>query len=128
MDYYYRDLAGFDVNPDMRAKAGKDMSFIPPWLGQNHLHPQRAKLIEKSVDYLLNSNFYALRMALNGTPYEISKEWVESQVIKILEAEIILGTGREGETLATLKGALTKYMREDRPYPGCSTLISKLAD
>ena len=105
-------MAGFDVNAILRAKVGKDMSFLPPDFPRDHLHFFRADPIQKIQDYLVNSNFYALTTALKGTPYEVSREWVDATIMRLLSAEITLRTGAGGVTFPALKTAVTKYTHE----------------
>jgi hypothetical protein len=126
-EIYYRDLAGFDINQEMRFAAGKDMSFLPKDFPTKHLHFHRADLINKALDYLLNSNFYAMRMALKNYYPEVTKEWVEAQVLNHLSAQVFLRTGTRANDFATLKTAITKHLNTRAKRMCNKTLIDLLS-
>lgn len=75
--YYYRDLAGFHINADLRAAAGKNMSFLPPGIAQESLKAERARPVENAITYLRQSNFYAMQKALQKEYPEITQKWVD---------------------------------------------------
>jgi hypothetical protein len=103
--FYYRDLAGFDVNPELRTQAGSDMSFLPEGFDRKNLKPDRADVIEKALDYILNSNFYALHESLKRE-FGISWSWIKNETMQTLKEEVFRETGVRATTKYQLKRAI----------------------
>lgn len=119
-DFYYRDLAGFHFDPEMRQQAGKDMNFIPKEFNIQNLKIGRAQLIENLQSYLLNSNFYALKSAVKSN--SVNSAWIESIVFEIVQAEILKRTGYNVSDWTTAKAAITKHKRHTKR--SCSALFA----
>lgn len=93
--FYYRDLAGFHINPEIRAAAGKSMDFLPPGIARESLKLERANPIANAITYLHKSNFYALHHALSTKFPDITKEWVEETFEKHMSIAIARHTNTD---------------------------------
>lgn len=113
-DFYYRDAAGFSVDPQLRAAAGKDMSFFPEKFDIKNLRTERAHFLNNSFSYLLDSNFYAMRAAVVDEYPEITQAWMKKTFIQILSAEIYQRTGLRAETRRGLESNWGKYIKRQK--------------
>ncbi len=93
--YYYRDLAGFHIKPDVRRAAGKTMDFMPAGIADSSMRFERANAIDNAITYLHKSNFYALHHALSKKYPEITKEWVEQTFEKHMDLSMQRFAGAE---------------------------------
>ncbi|OQW54628.1 MAG: hypothetical protein A4S09_05585 [Proteobacteria bacterium SG_bin7] len=110
--FYYRDLAGFAVNPEMRLAAGKDMSFIPATFNKKSLKVERAKVVDNLMSYLAGSNFYALGEAVKTYFPGITREWIKDQIFGAMSAQVFMRTGFSAQSESQLKGLITRHMNE----------------
>lgn len=119
-EFYYRDLAGFHFDPEARRSAGKSMNFLPANFKIESLKLGRVDLISNIQSYLLNSNFYALRSALESQ--SVSKQWIEETVLKTITTELLKQThmninknnASRSQIWTNAKSALTKYKNQIR--------------
>ncbi|MEO5668421.1 MAG: IucA/IucC family protein [Bdellovibrionota bacterium] len=83
--FMYRDLGGFSVDAKMRAAAHKDLSFIPKEVDLDSVLLKGSGL-QGARDYLINSNFYAMRKSLEKDFPEITEKWVEGRFLEHIRA------------------------------------------
>ena len=127
--FYYRDLAGFAVNPDFRQRAGKSMNDIPAFIHSDALKAGRVDLFGQIDTYLLHSNFYALTKAVESRFPEVTAPWVEStseaEVIRSLNQEL----GIEAKDLRQAELRIIKYLKPKAAKPSlksgsCSQILA----
>jgi hypothetical protein len=114
--FFYRDLAGFNVNEDYRKHVGKDLSFIPDAY-QSSIHRERTDLVRNFENYLINSNFFALAKSVGR---KTSHEDVTAVAREIFFEEV----GRyAGSTVHSMKDVRRVWLKP--PLPNiCSFLTS----
>jgi hypothetical protein len=108
-NFYYRDLAGCNMNEKMRVLAGKDMKFIPSTFIARSFAIERADLIVKLRDYLVDSNFHAMRKAARSVTSSITKAWVDQATLDAVRVEIKELTGSEVTTWIGAHRAITAW-------------------
>lgn len=114
---YYRDLAGFILNEKLRRAAGKDLSMIPPGIQPESLRPEYARPIENALNYLRQSNFYALRRALQPYYPEITDRWLDETFRRHMAAGVRKYTGVDSRDARDWKRAYRERIRA--AAPGC---------
>ncbi|MBX9766172.1 MAG: hypothetical protein K2X47_02785 [Bdellovibrionales bacterium] len=115
--FFYRDLAGFNVNEKYRNQIGKDLSFIPEAFRES-LHPERAEIVANFETYLINSNFFAMAKSI-GT--KVSHEEVQALAWDVFFKEVERYAGKPMRNASQVR----KYWREPSATPNsCSHLVS----
>jgi hypothetical protein len=108
--FFYRDLGGFLINGELRAKAGKPIDFIPKTFKIENLRFDRGNLVGQLEAFLLQSNFYALGAALNKE-LGVGQRWIQNQALRIVIEQVEQWTGAQVKTLPAAKGAVTRFSR-----------------
>jgi hypothetical protein len=106
--FYYRDLGSYHINTGLRALAGKSTDFIPKTFLPENLRSDKNNLIASIQDYLLWSQFYAMKRSLR--PGQLSDEWVEKTMLKVIEVEIYKHTGHRPRTWMGAKTSTAQHL------------------
>jgi len=120
--FFYRDLAGFHIDPKLRAAAGLNMDFVPKDFKQSSLRTDRADLIENVKNYLMHSNFYAMAASVGRSkkgPSPAMVEWVQQETMKLVAEEIRKYTGHQVTQWSSAKAAVTTRAK----VPKCSAVL-----
>ncbi len=87
-NFWYKDLAGFTVNPEYRNRVAKNMEWLPKEISMSSLKIERSDFMGNAKSYLLASNFYALQKAVSPYYPEITSAWVAARFREAVSANV----------------------------------------
>ncbi len=107
--FYYRDYGGFGVDTRLRAAAGKKMDFLPTGVHQKDLHA--SSLVQNEINYVRESNLFALRAAVEPYFPSITAEWISSTFEQSFVSAAKPYLAKEAKTLGELRSGLVELRK-----------------
>jgi siderophore synthetase component len=105
-EFYYRDLGSFHINKSLRNLKHLSSDFVPDHFAEKNKPGTKLEIIENIQDYLLSSQFFALKRSLR--PGQISDEWIQKETFKLVQEQILKYTGSHVSTWQAAKAAATR--------------------
>jgi siderophore synthetase component len=109
--FHYRDTGGFSVDAELRRAAGKDLSFIPEGIAHESVLLMKGHPLDAASNYFVNSNFFALRAALQEEYPEISETFIMDRYRKRLVENLQPELGKLPLNLREIRSAIAHRRR-----------------
>ncbi len=105
-EFYYRDLGSFHINRSLRNLRHLTSDFVPESFEEKNKPGTKLEIVENIQDYLLSSQFFALKRSLR--PGQLSDAWIHNETFRIVQEQILKYTGAQVNSWLAAKAAATK--------------------
>jgi hypothetical protein len=128
--FFYRDMAGFHVDLKARQASGRGFEAIPEGVKFESLRVGRAEVLSNAVDYLLQSNFFALWIAVRDRYPEVTRHFVEERFRTHMRQALEVRLGRSlPDDFRVWKGALSSHFSSlGQKTRGCEPAVIKFLE
>lgn len=118
--FYYRDMAGFTISPELRAIKGKDMSFLPAGTSVKSLKMDRSDLLAQVETYIRHAQFYSIEKSLEPYFKDVTGNWINDTYRRIMAEELSKHVVVGAPTAAGLRSAMAGYMKQKARMPAAA--------